>query len=198
MLWHQFHMYVCLFVCLFFRERERERERVVGVLLLVWRVWVLVYLCLLSLYLSGRLPCFLFGKMKLVFIGWKFQYPTTLAQLSYQLRKSNFWALLIFIFHAFPIMEFSIEYFYCICTMYVLEDIWAGNLKEYSVILKHLFYGMNQKITSKQADFENFSLFQYYIYKLCMICVHWHCSIDYSVKLSLVDETLCKHLLSFH
>ena len=29
-------------------------------------------------------------------------------------------------------------------------------------------------------------------------CVHWHCSIDYYVKLSLVDETLCKKMFSFH
>ena len=28
--------------------------------------------------------------------------------------------------------------------------------------------------------------------------VHWHCSIDYRVKLSLVYETLCPKLLSFH
>ena len=28
--------------------------------------------------------------------------------------------------------------------------------------------------------------------------MHWHCSIDYCVELSLVDETLCKKLLSFH
>ena len=28
--------------------------------------------------------------------------------------------------------------------------------------------------------------------------VHWHCSIDYCVKLSLVDETLFKNLLTFH
>ena len=28
--------------------------------------------------------------------------------------------------------------------------------------------------------------------------VHWHCSIDCCVKLSLVDETLCKKWLSFY
>ena len=28
--------------------------------------------------------------------------------------------------------------------------------------------------------------------------VNWHCSIDYYVRLSLTDETLCKKLLSFH
>ena len=29
--------------------------------------------------------------------------------------------------------------------------------------------------------------------------VHWHCSINYCVKLSLINETLCKKkMLSFH
>ena len=46
---------------------------------------------------------------------------------------------------------------------------------------------------TKKADFQNFSWFQFYVNKLCMIT--WHCSVDYCVKLSLVDETFCKKMV---
>ena len=47
-----------------------------------------------------------------------------------------------------------------------------SNLKEYSLILTTSFYDKNQKIETKKADFQNFSWFQFYIFKLCMImCV---------------------------
>ena len=43
-------------------------------------------------------------------------------------------------------------------------------LKELSMILTTSFYDMNQKIlTKKKGYFQNFSWFQFYIYKLCMI-----------------------------
>ena len=45
-------------------------------------------------------------------------------------------------------------------------------LKEYSVILTISFHSMNQKIPTKKAYFQNFSWFQFCIFKSCMImCV---------------------------
>ena len=61
------------------------------------------------------------------------------------------------------------------------------------MILTTSFYHTNQK-KNKQTNkakqkrlFQNFSWFQFYIYNLCDN-VHWHCSIDYCVKLTLVDD----------
>ena len=33
----------------------------------------------------------------------------------------------------------------------------------------NIFYGMNQKISTKRAYFQNFSWYQFYVFKLCMI-----------------------------
>ena len=53
----------------------------------------------------------------------------------------------------------------------ILDEIGRFS-KENSVILTTSFYGMNQKIWTKKAYFQNFSWFQVYIFKLCMpICV---------------------------
>ena len=60
---------------------------------------------------------------------------------------------------------------------------------EQELILTASFYDMNQKILTKKGYFQNFSWFQLYTYKLCMIYVHWHCFIDCCVKSSLVDKT---------
>ena len=47
---------------------------------------------------------------------------------------------------------------------------------------------------SNKGYFQNFSWFQFYVYKLCMImCIGIACTV-----LSLVDETLCMKWLSFH
>ena len=52
---------------------------------------------------------------------------------------------------------------------------------------------MNQKILTKNAYFQNFSWFQFYIYKLCMIMFIGSCSIDCCVKLIFVGENLCEN-----
>ena len=45
-------------------------------------------------------------------------------------------------------------------------------LKRYSLILTTSFYDMNQKIWTRKAYFQNFSWFQFHVFKLCMImCV---------------------------
>ena len=56
---------------------------------------------------------------------------------------------------------------------------------------------MNQSDINKERLFPKFQIFQFYIYKLHEY-VYWHCFIDYCVKLSFVNETLCKKWLSFH
>ena len=54
----------------------------------------------------------------------------------------------------------------------MLEAYLIIPLKEYSLILTTFFYGKNQKIETKNAYFQNFSWFQFYIFKLYMIvCV---------------------------
>ena len=72
-----------------------------------------------------------------------------------------------------------------------------GILKEYSVILTTSFYDMNQEILTKKAYFQ-ISVDSNLRLQVVHFHVHWHCSTDYCVKLSLVDETLCKILLLFH
>ena len=69
-----------------------------------------------------------------------------------------------------------------ICLKILITLFWATHKlgfkcfnysKEYSVILTTSFYDMNQKIlTKKKAYFQNFSWFQFYVYKLCMILLH--------------------------
>ena len=44
---------------------------------------------------------------------------------------------------------------------------------------------------NKISFFQNFSWSQFYIEQVMHDYVHWHCSIDYCVKLSLVDKTFC-------
>ena len=74
--------------------------------------------------------------------------------------------------------------------------------KKYSVTLIHLFYNMNQKMkTNKQTNkslLPKFQLIPIFLLQVMHDYVHWHCSIDYCVKISLVNETLCKTLLLFH
>ena len=69
-------------------------------------------------------------------------------------------------------------------------------LKELSVILTS-FYNMNIKILTKKSYSKiKFHLIPIWRLQVMQDCVHWHCSIDYCVKLSLVDETLgenCSH-----
>ena len=61
------------------------------------------------------------------------------------------------------------------------------------------FYDINQKILTKKDNFQTFSWFQFYVDKSQVMhdYVHWHCSIDYCVKLSLVNKTYGKTAL-FH
>ena len=72
-------------------------------------------------------------------------------------------------------------------------------LKEESVILTTSFYDINQKILTpkkkrkKKKLFANIQLIQILRLQVMYKYVHWHCSIDYCVKLSLVDETLCEN-----
>ena len=72
-------------------------------------------------------------------------------------------------------------------------------LKGIAVILTTFFLwhkseDINKK--KKKGNFQNFSSFTFYVYKLCMImCIS---IAPYHVKLCLVDETLCKKLLLFH
>ena len=65
------------------------------------------------------------------------------------------------------------------------------DIGKYSVILT-AFYGMNQKLWTKKV----YLYFQISVdfnirlrLKVMHDYVHWHCSIDYCVKLCLVDET---------
>ena len=64
-------------------------------------------------------------------------------------------------------------------------------------ILTTSFYDINKKILTKIGYFQNFSWILFSIYKM-HDNMHWHCSKDYCVKLSLVGETFAKKLLSFH
>ena len=77
-----------------------------------------------------------------------------------------FWGVCVYF-----IYFFFFKNFYCFSD---LETLWQRNpeLKEYSVILRTSFYGMNQKIYKQKAYFQNFIWFQLYVFKLCMImCV---------------------------
>ena len=65
---------------------------------------------------------------------------------------------------------------------------------------------MNQKIWIKKKKRKKkerslvlkFQLIPILCFQVMHDYVHWHCSIDDCANLSLVDETLCKKLLSFH
>ena len=56
-----------------------------------------------------------------------------------------------------------------------------------SIILWHELEDMNKKVY-----LQNFSWFQFYVSKLCMIYMCFIAPIDYCIKLSLVYETFCK------
>ena len=69
-------------------------------------------------------------------------------------------------------------------------------LKEYSVILNTPFYGHESEDINKKAYFQNFSWFQFYVYKLCKIIRH--CSMskvthppDQSLTEYVSDVLLC-------
>ena len=82
--------------------------------------------------------------------------------------------------------------------LYILSKL--AVLKEYSMILTTSFYDdVNQKIQIKKKSlFPKCQLIPVLRLQVMHDYVHWHCSIDHCVKLSLVDEPLCKKLLSFH
>ena len=65
------------------------------------------------------------------------------------------------------------------------------------------FYDMNQKVLTKKKEekkrlFPKFQLIPILHLQVMHDYVHLHCSIDYHVKLILVDKNLCKLLLLFH
>ena len=64
-------------------------------------------------------------------------------------------------------MPISVFFLY----IYKLYAITLFNLllKVYSVILTTYFYDMDQKILTQNGFFQNFSWFQFYVYKLSMI-----------------------------
>ena len=80
------------------------------------------------------------------------------------------------------------------------EILYLTGLKEYLVILTTSFYDMNEKIYThkKSLILPKFQLISILRLQVMHDCVQWHCSIDCCVKLSLVNETSCKKLLSFH
>ena len=53
------------------------------------------------------------------------------------------------------------------------------------------FYDIHQKILTKKGYFKNFS-FPILRLQVTDDYVHWHCSMDYCVKSSLVDKTMPK------
>ena len=63
-------------------------------------------------------------------------------------------------------------------------------LKEYLVILTTSFYDMNQKIQTKKASKISGDSSSTVTRHACY--VHWHCSIECCVKLSLIKETCAK------
>ena len=48
----------------------------------------------------------------------------------------------------------------------------------------------NKNKNKKKAYFQNFSWYQFFIYELMHDYVHWHCSIDYCVKVSRVWQKM--------
>ena len=66
--------------------------------------------------------------------------------------------------------------------------------KEFSVILTTSFYDIESEDVYRKSLLPKFQLIP--ILHLIHDYVNWHCSIDNCVKLSLVDKTFCKELLS--
>ena len=67
-----------------------------------------------------------------------------------------------------------------------------------SMVSNNSFYDMNQKILTKKWLFPNFQLIPILHLQVMHDNGHWHCSIDYCVKLILVDETLCENCFISH
>ena len=57
---------------------------------------------------------------------------------------------------------------------------------------------ISEDIINKNRLFPKFQLIPILRLQVLHDYVYWHCSIDYCVKLSLVDETLCQKWFSFH
>ena len=61
-----------------------------------------------------------------------------------------------------------------------------------NIFLWHESDNINKKVISKISVDSNFMLTS-----LVQDYVHWHCSIDYCVKLILIDENLCENWFYF-
>ena len=61
----------------------------------------------------------------------------------------------------------------------------------------NLFLWCESKDMSKKTLLQKFQLIPILRFQAMHGYVHWHCSIDYCVKLNLGDKTLCKKLLLF-
>ena len=67
--------------------------------------------------------------------------------------------------------------------------------QEQSVFLTN--YDVNQKIWTKKKKIQKFQLISILCLQVMHDNVHWHCSIDYCIKLILVDENLSENCSYF-